>query len=275
MADQRIDPFQVGRLHWMSRGTTAELRWPAGRVVAGLARHTARLLSHRKRASRTPRPPGDLWLERVEDALNGIFGSIQQVSIRTARRLVIIAIGKLGGVAAIGGISGLVALGHASTGPLIASLSGAAAVSAKLYWIGSLFGLGAVAGGAILGAAGLGAGAMAAFWVRRHIFGRTRRDADVEEHEKRILASCLTLLKAIAEQRACGETVTDQEAMALAEIALFPIVAEVEAHWDRVSMAKAGIKSAYPFTTTLKPVYRYALRRYAGRLEKLSAETLK
>src|SRR5688572_23407023 len=92
----------------------------------------------------------DKWLTRVECSLTGIVGSIRQISYRKARVITGLAIAKLSGAVAVGGIAGLIsAFGTASTGTAIGTLSGAAATSATLYWVGSLFGLGAIAGGSI------------------------------------------------------------------------------------------------------------------------------
>lgn len=79
-------------------------------------------------------------LRQIERDLNGIVAAITQVSgrrARRARRVAQIATGKITGVATIGGMLMFIsAFGSATTGTAIGALSGAAATSAQMYWIG-------------------------------------------------------------------------------------------------------------------------------------------
>ena len=111
-----------------------------------------------------PKPVSTSW-EHLEETLTQIVSAIHQTSDRRSRLFVNAAIGKLSGAMAVGGICGLVAtFGAASTGTAIASLSGAAATTAQLYWIGSIVGLGVACGGLMLAAGGVGVGVAAGIW---------------------------------------------------------------------------------------------------------------
>lgn len=140
-------------------------------------------------------------LQHIERDLNGIVASIAQVSrnrARRTRRVVEIAAGKVVGVATVGGMLMFIsAFGSASTGTAIGVLTGAAATSAQMYWIGSLFGLGAVAGAIILPAIGAVLGLVAAFFLSKAVFGRPRKPAKMEEFEVRALFASMRLASPI------------------------------------------------------------------------------
>ena len=120
--------------------------------------------------------PKSASLEHLEEILTQIVSAIRQTSDRRARLFVNAIAGKLGCAVAVGSISGLVtSFGVASTGTAIATLSGAASTTAKLYWIGSLVGLGVAGGGILLTAGGLGVGVGAGAWGKRKLLGNPRR----------------------------------------------------------------------------------------------------
>ena len=160
---------------------------------------------------------------------------------------------------AVGGISGLVtSFGVASTGTAIASLSGAAATTAQLYWIGSLIGLGVAGGGILLAAGGLGAGVVAGVWGKRKIFGKPRSEDDLQDHEKAILVACITLINAARLQRESGQEPSPAEMRLFAEQALIPLVNQVNQHWDAASLKENGKSECQPFNRTL--AYRQQLK---------------
>lgn len=205
-----------------------------------------------------PRPAG---LRPLEDALTGVVAAIQQVSDARARRVTGVVIGKLGGAAVTGGIAGLVAaFGTASTGTAIASLSGAAASTAQLYWLGSLVGLGTAAGGAMLAATGVGAAIVAAYLGRRYLLGTSRSQEDLQDHERAILVSCIALLNAVRQQLASGQEASDGDMRALAEHALIPLVRQIDLHWDSPSSQTEETPAWRPFSETLSVLYLRKLR---------------
>ena len=83
--------------------------------------------------------------------------------------------GKLGTLGTAGGIMGLLSFGTASTGTAIASLSGAAATTAKLFWVGSIVGGGVAVGAAAVGVASFLGGYFAASRGKKIFFWRKSR----------------------------------------------------------------------------------------------------
>ena len=119
-------------------------------------------------------------VEILEDAAAAIL----QLNGNLKGSIIDAVLAKGVGVAGTSGITGLIgALGSASTGTAIGSLSGAAATTAKLYWIGSLVGGGVATGGFLLGAAAVVGGFAAARYWR----GKKRSERDLDEYEIRIL----------------------------------------------------------------------------------------
>lgn len=141
-------------------------------------------------------------LRYVERDLNGIVAAITQISgrrARRARRVAQIATGKITGAATIGGMLMFISVfGSASTGTAIGALSGAAATSAQMYWIGSIFGMGAIAGAVILPAIGAALGLIAVFFLSRAVFGRPRKPEKMQEFEVQALFASLRLADPIA-----------------------------------------------------------------------------
>ncbi|MFO7856148.1 MAG: hypothetical protein R6V44_13215 [Paracoccaceae bacterium] len=121
------------------------------------------------------------------------------------------------------------AYGTASTGTAIASLSGAAASSASFYAIGSLFGLGAVAGGAILAVGGILAGLFGWRALRWRVLGRPRREGDLGEGELALHLAARHLLHGIARQRRLARCPTPRELRLVARDAVRPLLARLDA----------------------------------------------
>lgn len=204
--------------------------------------------------------PASSSLEHLEDTLTQIVAAIRQTSDRRSRIFVNAIIGKLSGAMAVGGISGLVAtFGAASTGTAIASLSGAAATTAQLYWIGSLVGMGVAGGGLMLAAGGVGVGVAAGVWGKRKLFGKARSEDELQEHEKAILVACITLINATKQQRKLAQPPTSSEMRLIAEQALIPLVNQINQHWDDASLKENGKFECEPFTQKLAYLQRRKL----------------
>jgi len=204
--------------------------------------------------------PASSSLEHLEDTLTQIVAAIRQTSDRRSRIFVNAIIGKLSGAMAVGGISGLVAtFGAASTGTAIASLSGAAATTAQLYWIGSLVGMGVAGGGLMLAAGGVGVGIAAGVWGKRKLFGKARSEDELQEHEKAILVACITLINATKQQRKLAQPPTSSEMRLIAEQALIPLVNQINQHWDDASLKENGKFECEPFTQKLAYLQRRKL----------------
>ena len=214
-------------------------------------------------------------LEDLEKVLIGIMLAIRQTSDRRARIVVNGVVGKLGGVAAVGGTSGLVtSFGIASTGTAIASLSGAALTTAKLYWIGSLVGLGVAGGGILLAAGGVGAGVATGALVNKMMFGKRRSEDDFRDHERAILVACATVITSVKEQCESGHEPSPAHMKLVAEQALMPIVDQINQHWDSASLEKCGKAECRPFTN-LAPLHRHKLDRCRKKLELIAASAMK
>jgi len=134
----------------------------------------------------------DLML--LDEALTAIVGAILQQSTRAAGTIIGIAASKLVAAGVMAGtFAAIGAFGLASTGTAIATLSGAAAASATLYWVGSSIGLGVAAGSLMLTGGAIAIGIPAAIAARRHILGRHRTEEDLDPHEKAALYAALRL----------------------------------------------------------------------------------
>ena len=162
-------------------------------------------------------------LAALDEALTAVVGAILQESNRTAGTIVGVATSKLVAASVMAGaFGGIAAFGAASTGTAIATLSGAAATSATLYWVGSIVGLGAGAGGIMLTGGALAAGIPAALAVRRRVFGRRRTEAD---REQAALYAALRLAAPVRVARARGEPLSPVEMRLVAREGLGPLVA--------------------------------------------------
>lgn len=196
--------------------------------------------------------PASSSIEHLEVTLTQIVAAICQTSNKRTRILVNAVIGKISGAMAVGGISGLVAtFGAASTGTAIASLSGAAATTAQLYWLGSLVGLGVAGGTLLLAAGGIGAGVAAGLWGRRKLLGKPRMEEDLQEHEKAIVVACITLINAAKQQRESGQHASASDMRAVAEQVLFPLANQINQHWDDTVLKENGAPECRPFNRTL------------------------
>ena len=191
-------------------------------------------------------------LQHLEGTLNAIVAAIRQDSEKRTRIFVNTVISKTTGIAAITGIATLIsAFGAASTGAAIGSLTGAAATTAQLYWVGSIIGLGTAAGGVILAGTGIGIGVGGGLVAKRWLFGKPRPEDDLQDNEKAILVACITLIKAIRQQIESGAPTTPAEMRLIAEHALIPLANQINQYWSQASLDEEGISGCQPFTKTL------------------------
>ncbi len=123
-----------------------------------------------------PEQAGD-DLRCLDEALKAVVGAILQQSNRTAGTIIGVAAFKLVAAGVMAGtFAAIGTFGVAGTGTAIATLSGAAAATATLYWIGSSIGLGVAAGSLMLTGGAIAIGIPAALATRRHILGRHRTE---------------------------------------------------------------------------------------------------
>lgn len=214
-------------------------------------------------------------LEHLETILTQMVAAIRQDSERRTRIFIKAAIGKSVGAIAAGGIVGLVtSFGLASTGIPIASLSGAAATTAQLYWLGSLIGLGTAAGGLLLAAGGLGAGIGAGFWGHRKLMGKRRGEHELQGHEKAILVAGITLIKAVKQQIESRQKVSDSDMQIVAEQVLIPLASQINQYWDETALKENGKTECRPFTRSLAFLHRLRLDRCRTELGRIAIATM-
>ena len=120
-------------------------------------------------------------------ALDGICASITQTTPKVQSRMTSAIAAKLGTLGVAGGLSGLLTFGTASTGTAIGALSGAAATTAKLFWVGSLVGGGVAVGAGLIGATSLVGGYFAAKKGKEYLQGNVRLEDCLVNEEKHIL----------------------------------------------------------------------------------------
>ena len=166
---------------------------------------------------------GDDRLKAIR-ALDKIAAAITQTSPKYQNKLTSIFAAKLGMLGTYGGVMGLLSLGTASTGTAIASLSGAAATTAKLFWVGSIVGGGVAAGGFIIGAASLVGGYFAASRAKRLVLGVSRDEETLENEEKLILDKCRKVSIALQVE----ERVSSIEFKGLSEAILDPMLSDID-----------------------------------------------
>lgn len=212
-------------------------------------------------------------LRQIERDLNGIVASITQVSgrrARRARRVAQIATGKITGVATIGGMLMFIsAFGSATTGTAIGALSGAAATSAQMYWIGSIFGMGAVAGAIILPVVGAVLGLVAVLFLSRAVFGRPRKPERMQEFEVRALFAALRLAEPVASHLADeSPSPSRDELRVYAHEGLLPLCKLIGDHMAAPVNANANETDiqCQSFESTLALLPRWKLRRHCRRL---------
>ncbi|MDO6587494.1 hypothetical protein Q4543_18430 [Salipiger sp. 1_MG-2023] len=153
-----------------------------------------------------------------------IVAAILQDSNRTAGVIVGVATSKLVAASIMAGtFSGIGAFGLASTGAAIGGLSGAAATTATLYWIGSSVGLGVAAGGVMLTGGALVAAVPAAVYCRRKIFGRRRIAEDLLPGEQAALYAALRIAAPVRIMHGQASPPTRVEMRLLSKQALQPL----------------------------------------------------
>ncbi|MFC1720043.1 hypothetical protein ACFL00_02765 [Pseudomonadota bacterium] len=144
-----------------------------------------------------PETPDEL-LRSTKSELIYINACILQISRdqaeQLANKLGVAMVSKIAGVASVGTLLGMVStFGTASTGTAIASLHGAAATNATLYWVGSLLGGGMAAGAVLTGGVALAVG----YSVYKLIGSKARSFEDLSESERQIVEATGFLIAAI------------------------------------------------------------------------------
>lgn len=218
--------------------------------------------------SKKPQPNSLVHIERT---LICTVAAIRQESERRTRMLLNMVLGKPAGALAVFIITAWIAtFGLASTGTPIAVLSGAAATTATLYWLGSLVGLGVAAGGVILAAKGIVIGIIVGLGGRKWLIGKPRSDDSLQEHERAILLASRSLIDAVKRQIVSGEVPAPGDMRLFAEHGLIPLANQINQHWDETSLRQHGKPECQPFTKTLAFLHRRRLNQCRTELGRIA-----
>jgi len=151
---------------------------------------------------------GEPWMECAHKTLAHLANTILQTSSKDISIVYDAIITKGAGAAGATGLLGLITtFGVSGSGAAIGTLTGAAATSAKLYWLGSIVGGGVAAGGGIAAISMLGAG-----WTGNRFWnGKKRTRDDLIDEEVRILSSIECLLPELKNLSETGNEISQQE----------------------------------------------------------------
>ena len=166
------------------------------------------------------------WLKATARELAGVIAAITNERARSLRsRLVNAVVLKVGGAGAASGAFGLASLvGTAGTGTAIGTLSGAAANSATLAWLG--FGSAAVGGTLVVPAIALAG----AYVLLRAWKGKVRPPESLTGAERELISACAGMAVGMEEQLRSGREVgRDELALVLSDV-LRPVAQRLSAY---------------------------------------------
>ena len=164
-------------------------------------------------------------------SLDGIVAAITQTNSKIQSRLTSAFATKLGALGVSGSAMGLLSLGTASTGTAIGALSGAAATTAKLFWVGSLVGGGVAAGAAVLGGLSIVGGYFIARKVRQYLVGAARDEDELAEEEKRIVNICRKTSIALQHELNVRKEIPHTEWQQILETFINPVLGSINEHY--------------------------------------------
>lgn len=174
-------------------------------------------------------------LKELNAALTAVIGAILQKPSRVAGKIVGVGAAKLAAAGVLAGtFSAIGAFGVASTGTAIATLSGAAATTATLYWIGSTVGLGVAAGGAMLTGGAVAVAIPSAIYAKKKLFGRPRTELALAPREQALLYAALRLATASRASDLAGTLPSAEEKRLVAERGIAPLVASLRSTYFNV-----------------------------------------
>jgi len=207
-------------------------------------------------------------LECLDEALTAVVGAMLQQSNRTAGTIIGVAASKLVAAGVMAGtFAAIGAFGVAGTGTAIATLSGAAAASATLYWIGSSIGLGVAAGSLMLTGGAIAIGIPAAMATRRQILGRRRTEEDLDPHEQAALYAALRLATPIRVARARETHITPVEMRLFARAGLAPLMTTL----NRIYATNPGQHGETTCLARSRPLAYWHQRRLRGALRQIES----
>ena len=195
----------------------------------------------------------------LQDTVDALLNQKQGTSSRVVRGMA----GVLGSAGATAGVFGIASLfGTASTGTAIASLSGAAFNSAALAWIGGSMAAGVwiVGGLALLGAVG-------GRYAMRGMFGKKRKQKNLDEQEKRVVKTCLLTATAFHKQAEEGLALSPLAAQVLRDQLCKTLLREVD-----VCISKLSDWPTVPLSRLKRK--RHSLEQLVDYLEKMEPDGL-
>lgn len=201
----------------------------------------------------------------IKDALIGVIEAISQThQPKDGKKLQIarnVAVGKTTGIITSSAIYGLVStFGTAGTGTAIGGLSGAAAHSATMAWIGGLLGGGMATGALMLPVISVLAGFFAIRWLRQKQPEPVRSFESFTPFELEIVYCALKLLDPIAswERRTPDNPLTYDEVLPYVHQGVMLLVEKIDAHLPHEDGTEA--KADRSLSETLPPRYIAELR---------------
>ena len=201
----------------------------------------------------------DELLRCTERELTRIAACIMQIDVaesgalgRQFSRAVFV---KASGAATAAGILALVsAFGTAGTGTAIATLSGAAATSASLAFVGGLVGGGVAAGAALTGGVSLIVGLVA----YKALASERRPIESLSELEQWVVQSCWALAGICAEYRRAPYEICVTSMIQLLDSGLQPLYARAQANIDTLC-APLDVKNAVSLRQHALPTFKSAV----------------
>lgn len=175
----------------------------------------------------------DRLLSKTRSELNYIAACILQISpvesSRVGRQFGRAVTAKISGLTGTGALLGIVAaFGHAGTDTAISGLSGAAATSATMAWMGSLVGGGVAAGTVLTG----GLAFVAGLGAYKALASDHREFETLSELEQRIVKSCWMLAAVAEAYRERPHEFTAEVAAGLLENGLKPLYKDIKEHLE-------------------------------------------
>ena len=190
------------------------------------------------------------WLRAMANVLVGVVAAVMNAEPRSFRKLLANAVvAKAGAAGASYGAFGLASLiGTASTGTAIGTLSGAAANSATLAWLG----FGSMAVGALVLPATMLVGGYVLLKVWK---GKARQPESLSANEREIVSACMGMAVALREQADSNQLPSKAEMTVVMGEALVPVADRLAEYMESEDFAALRIRS------------RLRLRRLARRLD--------
>ena len=228
------------------------------KLIVAATPHAEALVSKGREAINPSPISPENWYRKAADACEDISDIFLPNGNRIQGRAQNIISAKLGGVGAAAGIYSLAGMvGTASTGTAIGSLSGAAATSATLAWLGgSVFVGGLLVGGAtIVG----GLGAVKAIQIAKdRLYAKKMALDELGPDEAVIVNACVPLAIAFRQQDVSGQALDSCSARAIRDDVMAPLQAVLnEYKFDHQNLPYLTQCKLHDSTVRIVDLYNY------------------